>query len=243
MSNGLLTVPRLVVVAGLALVGYWMMGGFGLPSFRYKLAFAVETPDGIKTGFNVVEVSHRSVSIPASGTMTRARGEALYLDLGPGRRPLIALLSGPRDRRGDGTLHWGEMSPFEVLARLYGEPFKDYGTNNANILKLVRYRGPKPVVPSSGFLPDLVTFANVLDPKTVMLVDPNNIGATLGPDVKWHKITLEITDEPLTTGIEAKLPWLPAYFDKMLDGQRPGKKRARTFASGMNTAAFQTGRN
>jgi hypothetical protein len=48
----------------------------------------------------------------------------------------------------------------------------------------------------------------VKDPKTVMLVDPNDIGATLGPGVKWRQITLEITDEPVTEGIEMKLPWL-----------------------------------
>jgi hypothetical protein len=159
MSNSVLNGLRVAILAGLAILVYWAMGGFGVPSFRYKLTMAIETPDGIKSGFNVVEVSHRSVSIPASGTTTHARGEALYLDLGSGRRPLIALLSGPRDKRGDGKVHWGEVSPFNVLAGLYGESFKDYGDNNKNIDTLVRYRGAQPVLPSSGYLPDLVTFA------------------------------------------------------------------------------------
>jgi hypothetical protein len=40
----------------------------------------------------------------------------------------------------------------------------------------------------------LVTFADTNDPKSVMLVDPNNLSATLGPGVSWRSMTLEATD-------------------------------------------------
>jgi hypothetical protein len=63
-----------------------------------------------------------------------------------------------------------------------------------------------------------VTFADIKDPKTVIEVDPNNLQATLGPGVSWNEITLESTDAPITTGIRAKLPWIPAYHNRMLDG-------------------------
>ena len=56
-------------------------------SLRYKLTLAVDTPDGIKRGSNVVEWDYWNVVIPARGTMHKIRGEALYLDLGPGKRP------------------------------------------------------------------------------------------------------------------------------------------------------------
>lgn len=239
MSDSFLNVLRVIVLAGLGLAVYWMMGGFGVPSFRYKLSMAVETPDGIKTAYNVVEVSHYSVSIPAQGTTTHTRGEALYLDIGPERRPLIALITGPRDRRFDKTIHWGEGSPFDVLAHLYGETFKTYGRNNENIYKLVQYRGARQVAPSSGYLPVLVTFANVNDPQTVMLVDPDDLSATLGPDIKWHEITLEITDEPLTAGIETKLPWLTSYYNKVLSGKKGGERSDGSIADELDTGAFQ----
>jgi hypothetical protein len=62
-------------------------------SYSYKLTMAVNTPDGIKRGSSVVEVMFYKVSFPERGTMHKLRGEALYLDLGPGARPLIALLT------------------------------------------------------------------------------------------------------------------------------------------------------
>ncbi len=57
-----------------------------------------------------------------------------------------------------------------------------------------------------------VTFGDPKDPKTVRAVTPESIGV--------KRITIEITDDPVTTGIQARLGWLPAYYNKMLDGQR-----------------------
>jgi DNA-binding transcriptional LysR family regulator len=44
------------------------------------------------------------------------------------------------------------------------------------------------------------------------------LGLSIGPNLTWHEITLESTDEPITTGIVRKLPRLPAYYSGMLDG-------------------------
>jgi hypothetical protein len=49
-------------------------------------------------------------------------------------------------------------------------------------------------------------FTDVNNPKSIMLVDPYNPGATLGPGVTWRSMTIETTDEPLTEGFEKKLP-------------------------------------
>ena len=61
----------------------------------------------------------------------------------------------------------------------------------------------------------------------------NNLQATLGPGVSWNEITLESTDEPITTGIKAKLPWIPAYRHRMLDGNSLsyGKTLANTLGA------------
>lgn len=187
------------------------------PGYRYKLTLEVETPEGIARGYSVVEVTHHNVSIPARGTMTRCRGEGIYLDLGPNLRPLVAMLTrvpesaDVRSEVKSWSRNWGGCAPFDILARLYGEKFKDYGTEGTNIRKLVRHRGAREVNPASGNLPGLVTFGNLNLPESVMVVDPGNLAATLGPGVRWHKITLEITDEDVTSGIEKKLPWLDGF--------------------------------
>ena len=57
--------------------------------------------------------------------------------------------------------------------------------------------------------PLLVTFTDITDPTTVKQVNPTNLAATFGPGVSLKRITLEITDEPVTEGkIEHVLGWL-----------------------------------
>lgn len=193
--------------------------------------------------------------------MTRCRGEALVLDLGSGRRPLVAMLTQhptnwnfPKYRERFSP-NWGECAPFTVLSRLYGFDFKYYGDSGENISTLIQYRGARDVDPSSGNLPGLVTFADINNPASVMPVDPNDLSATLGPGVKWHKITLEIvspglwpfnligiTGEPLTTGIEKKLPWIPEFHDKMFDGSRVRYSDERGgFSNSLSTWSLRMG--
>jgi hypothetical protein len=108
------------------------------------------------------------------------------------------------------------------MSRLYGiTPSVDYLDDLPHI---ARMRGPRRLAPAD--LPDLVTFADVSNPKSVIEVDPNDLQATLGPDITWNEITIESTDEPVSKGIEQKLTWLPAYFEKnlRLDGSDHGAK-------------------
>jgi hypothetical protein len=192
-------------------------------SYRYKLTLAVNTPQGIKRGSSVVEDVFWNVWIPATGITHRLRGEALYLDLGPGARPLIALLtSSIHEKRGVDYRWTRDAGPNDnLLARLYGPPSADFMDN---VARLARMRGPRKITPAD--LPDLVTFADVNDPRSVIEVNPSDLQATLGQNITWNEITLEMTEEPITTGIKAKLPWLSAYFAKnlRLDGSDHGAK-------------------
>ena len=57
--------------------------------------------------------------------------------------------------------------------------------------------------------PLLVTFGDINDPASVKKVDPNDLAATFGPGYTLKSITLEITDEPVTTGkVEDVLGWV-----------------------------------
>lgn len=83
--------------------------------------------------------------------------------------------------------------------------------------KLIEKRGAIDILPED--LPFLVTFADVQNPQSVQAVDPNNLAEILGPGFAWRSMTLEITDEPLTTGIDERLTWLRTL-GGYLDGQR-----------------------
>jgi hypothetical protein len=231
MSIISLSLIRLVAVVA---TGLCLAGCGRTETYRYKLTLAVDTPEGVKRASSVGEVEFYDVSIPARGTMHKLRGEALYLDLGPGASPLIALLTSKLHltygKEQGWTLDAGPGT--RTLSRIYNlSPSPDFMDD---VPRIARMRGPRKITPAD--LPDLVTFGNINNPASVREVDPNNLQATLGRNVTWHEITLESTDEPITTGIEKKLPWLPAYSDKMLDGAHYHDKN--TLGNTLSTTSF-----
>ena len=65
------------------------------------------------------------------------------------------------------------------MSRLYSiAPSTDYVDD---VPRVARMRGPHKLTPAD--LPDLVTFADINDPKSVIEIDPNDLQATLGSNV------------------------------------------------------------
>jgi hypothetical protein len=196
----------------------------------------VSTPEGVKRTSKVVEVQFSGVSVPARGVMHDLNGEALYLDLGAGERPLIISIVNQLHPRSGKDARWSRDGGPSVswLSELYGVQI--IGDDLLEkISSLSTKRGSHEIRPDD--LPDLLTFGDVNVPSSVMEVDRHNLPASLGQNVSWAKVTLEVTDEPVTKGvIKAKLPWLEAYYGKMLDGDHYYNKN--TLANSLSTANF-----
>jgi len=239
---------------------YLLLPHFGLPMllgrsgdadaviYRYKLTIELEVDGEIKRGSSVVEVRNYTVAFPESAVRHGITGEALYLDLGPGRKPLIVLLA-KRDqsaafREGKAYRGWGPEQPNAILARGYNEawptPKKGESTDWFGFWqRLAGHRGAVELSPDQ--LPELVTFADVSNPKSAQVIDPGRIEVVLGPGVRWQRISIEITDEPVSSGIKERLTWLSAYSDRLLDGHRPGQLGDGSVASTLNTTYFYRG--
>jgi hypothetical protein len=207
--------PRSLAVLLLA-VG---LAGCG-ESYRYKLTMAVNTPTGVRRASSVVEAKFWEFWFPERGVGYKLWGEAVYLDLGAGERPLIALLTNQFHPKYGKDATWErDAGPGAFfLARLYDEtitPDSDYLTF---LRRIAAKRGARRITPAD--LPDLVTLGDVNDPSTLVAVDPKHLEATLGPNITWNEVTLEVTDEPTTRGLVGKLPWLRKHYDSMLDGRR-----------------------
>jgi hypothetical protein len=88
-----------------------------------------------------------------------------------------------------------------------------------------RKQGPRDV----SVWPMFVRFGNINDPASVRQISSDAIGVS--------RITVEVTKEPVATKIESLLPWLDAYYDKMLDGQRI--HNSNNLANTLTPAAFR----
>jgi hypothetical protein len=110
-----------------------------------------------------------------------------------------------------------------------------------DVPRVARLRGPRKISPND--LPDLVTFADMRDPSSVIEVDRNDLQGSLGPNITWNEVAIESTDEPITRGIERDLPWIPTYFQNNRRLDRSSLTGERTIANRLSWWDFEQSRD
>lgn len=198
-----------------------LLGGCGLiwgsDRLRQKITVEVETPDGPRTGRSVVETEVREGKSwgDASGTSFHLKGEAVAIDL-PGGRTLFALLCGADGTQGDATGYQTRLL-YEVLRAIGPSgPAGDVSHMDVMQARAAAQDAEVKLDLPQWLYPLLVTFTDIDDPSSVQRVDPANLAASFGPGIRLKRITVEVTDDDVTTGIEKRLRWLPAQKGALL---------------------------
>ena len=182
--------------AGIAVLG---LGGCGVlggtKSYRFQMTVEVETPQGLKTGSSVMEItSFRKMKLTSEEHAGGGsfRGEAVVVDRADG--PLFVLL------KDDGA---GQPLDTRVTSALSGESsFRTVDDYVAAVGKLGGMFGSARAELPREDWPTMVRFRDIDDPKSVEKVDPEAIGV--------KRIVVETTSDDVTTGIEKRLAWLVA---------------------------------
>ncbi len=166
----------IVLVAGLLGIKQCMAGDV----LRYKVTVTVTTPEGEKTGYAVREAGRETEMriLPQQGGVfyNVVKGEAVVVDLGK-RGVLFSIMSGQDE------------------AEFIFKTFAGKDQKNKAVLAPVKY-------PYVGTF----TFTDLSDPKTVKGVEYKNLAKSFGEGVALKEVTVEITGEPVTTGINKYLP-------------------------------------
>ncbi len=161
-------------------------------TWRYKMTVVVETPEGIKTGSAVREVSNSTSSIkldlPQATNAPAVKGEAVVVDLG---------------KRG---VLFGLISPDS-----YDELYSAFPIKMPSTAEGIRYYNSLPIG-AKAILPNnklwLVTFRNINDPQSIKTVAPEKLSEFFGENVMLKEIIIELTQNPVTWGsVENYLPW------------------------------------
>ncbi|MCA1388206.1 hypothetical protein I6F09_19590 [Bradyrhizobium sp. IC3195] len=178
------------------------------PDHKYRLTVEVTTPAGIKTGSAILAVvPDRNYN--RSGRTT-TRGEAVFVDLGQGKN-IVVLLAHQQGAKLD-------LDDINYVA------LRAYGAARGNRVSFKDMSRQSGVVPVQGELtPVLVSFGDLGDPNTARLVASDKAEAILGEGYAIRGFSAEVVPngfwpidfggvlgEPVTRGIEAKLPWLTA---------------------------------
>lgn len=209
----------------IAVIIAWKVS-FPTYSFRYKITINVETPDGLKTGNAVREISIApSLNLtPEMGATKKISGEAVIIDLGQ-KGILFGLLSSD--------------SYNEVF-----EAFPIKGATTPEGLKFYESLKPGTKATITKNIPRFVRFSNLSEPKSVEKVDPHDMSASLGEGFRLKELTVEIVDEPILWQVKNYLPWIAEFRAKRLDGQRFGTVNTKyKTANSLSAGAFTAGEN
>jgi hypothetical protein len=195
----------LLILAALALGGF-MLWKIKYPTYAWnqKLTVTVSTPRGEVSGSSVVSVSWTRNFFPEGAPFhLTMRGDATTVDLGGGQF-LFALLGYFRSEE----THCTGLVPLKLLRqKLPLQSNDDYWAPDT-FKRVQAASGRGPITLPQQLYPHFLHFRDIKDPTTVELVDPDNLEKSFGPGVRLVRVTIEITDEPVTRGIRKILPWL-----------------------------------
>jgi hypothetical protein len=175
------------------------------PAHKYRLTVELDTPEGPKSASGVMAV-HPDRSYTRRG-QTRTIGDAVFVDLGQGKN-LVALLA-----HVDNNLVLDDMN--YVALRAYAAA----SGKRVPFSEMSRLTGTVPV--KGALIPVFATFADPANSGTARVVPPDDAAAVLGKGYRLQGVSVEVVPngywpldfggvlgEPVTRGIQAKLPWL-----------------------------------
>jgi hypothetical protein len=216
----------LAPIAVLCTIG-WAYFQINYPTctFRYKLTAEVMTPEGLKTGSSVLEVSYhtgpRFLPDP-NPRFDTLRGEAVYVDLGQGKNLFVTLgtlYSGRKDQRlvqlvnGDSL---DERSDYQALTSALNPiwlPIKFFslgreaGNESEMCARAKKFDGGEEKPVPTNNLPTLITFSDLHNPLIARIVNPSDLAATFGAG--YSLLTkIQITTDSISDKMYETLPWL-----------------------------------
>jgi hypothetical protein len=217
----------------------WVTRSGGGERFRYRVTVEVETPDGVRSGHSVHEVraayQNNLYLAPRSRNMDMT-GEAVAVDL-PNGKTLFMLPPSSEKVQQVFDAEW-KNDWVESTKRISDR--KTSGVLNFPI-DTKRERGSDGLPQSHDGL--FVQFRDINKPATVEEVNPEHLPEAFGTGYALRRVTVQLTDEPLTSGIERRLPWLPDYYNFKFSGDRYSslENAHKGISAFMSSGAFSAG--
>jgi hypothetical protein len=190
-----LAMVALIIVLVIAAFAAWWLSQTPTYTYRFRLMIEAEVDGVLRSGASVIEVrtTDFKVGLPETkGLRSSVRGEAVFVDLGNGRNVFATLGFGPNGNE-------DKIDRLAYIAFSQRDP-------RLEIKDLSKLTGTAPL--AGDLIPTLVTFTDLNDPKTARVIRPEEFEQAFGPGVRFKRALIEMTNDPVTTRIEEKMPWL-----------------------------------
>ncbi len=162
--------------------------------WHQKITLEVQTPSGLVSGSSVLKYDYSDTFDRSFGkNLSRLGlwGEVPFVDLGQGKILFAASL----------------YQPFLPLFS-YAKHLKLNATKKRDLVAGIKSE-PNKIDVKPAELPLFFTFGDINDPATLRQVDPNHLNRAFGKGYHFRGMTIQTTDEPLSSGkIDKLIPWL-----------------------------------
>ncbi|MEZ4104302.1 MAG: hypothetical protein R3B60_03370 [Candidatus Paceibacterota bacterium] len=224
---------------------------FTYPTFTYKyrMTVEVETPEGIKSGSSVIEVRTEQwpewISGLSGGNTENSyvTGESVFVDLGDEKNIVVLLAAGSYAQIENAIVYLAPQAFLNV-----GFPESSSGLKSIWASRLSKMTSEKIEVRPE-LVPTMVSFQDLDDPKSVQLIYAadryevvnkqgwreyprkvviNDFNTKFGDGYELKGVWLELTDDPITKGLEEKLLWWN-------NSGRPASEMLESLRDGHNT--------
>lgn len=165
------------------------------PPIRYRITATVESGGQTFSGSSVIEVRMHFQEYATPPALPQVTGDAVVVAV-TGREPIFFLLTS------DWSVDWDSSIPYTIFQDQLPEPRTVRG--DVRFLAALRETA---VIPPDRY-PLIVAFRDLADPASVYEAFANDLSPPLDPPARVVSLTIEMTDERPTTGIEDRLPWL-----------------------------------
>ena len=210
------------IVVSAIVLWVWLQIVFPTCVYRYVVTAEVQTPEGLKTGSSVVEVSyaHHSDWGGGDGPVVKLRGDAIFVDLGVGKNLVVTLdvyYDTVRTRKLyhlAGQKYYGHYPFFvsELPIAAFGIDYKFDEERKfcADLISQSNKIGEVDLFQ----VPVMVTFGKLDDPNTVEEVLPDQFEKSFGTGYKLLRLSVQTSVQPITKEIDKKFPWWTARFNE-----------------------------
>ncbi|NJS39982.1 MAG: hypothetical protein HC783_14285 [Rhodobacteraceae bacterium] len=179
--------------------------------WHQRLTLVIDTPTGQVIGSVVQRIDIQAATglykttfqgVDPSSTSVRVTGEALAVEITPGRW-LFALLKGDQGWQGEP----GSNAGYAIAV-----PLGHFARSPEGVDAILAFPKDTPIPLPPEAWPMLVTFDDITRPETVRRVDPADLAEVFGEGIRLEMVTLEITEDLATERqVDSLLEWLGPY--------------------------------
>ena len=184
-----------------------------IADYNYRMTVDVETPEGLVSGSAVRNAKRWEITGSMFGYASSQRfsGEAVAVDL-PNGETLFLTFSFDRGEEVCDLNHKFRGNRNNVGKCEYDDPekYKQQTDKLIALKELIEVELPSLGGSDPYFTGErrLLMFRDITDPATVEQVDPENLSASFGKGYALKRVTYQVTNDPVTKGMNERLPWL-----------------------------------